>query len=383
MQTRSHSVVPSLGGASSDMRVRVALIDPYLGGSHLAWAAGLAATSSHEVSVFGHDARFWKWRMKGAHVTLAEDFAAAGGVGAFDVLLATGMLDLAAFQGLLRGSPLPSVLYLHESQLTYPSAPGETPDETYPVINWVSCLAADEVWFNSEYHRAVFFEELPRLLRRFPDYRHSDLVVRVVDKSRVVPVGVDCGDLAPRNERSGPPRILWNHRWEHDKAPEVFLELIDRLVERGNRFRLLLAGERVGESSTALTELTRRHADLIEVNAELDRAAYVDVLGRADIMISTARQEFFGVALTEAMAAGVLPIVPDRLVYPERIPSSLVERCCYGTFDEAVEKIERALDDPEGRRAAATALRAEAARFDWSVQATVYDDLLAAVAGQK
>lgn len=365
------------------MTVRVALVDPYLGGSHLAWAAGFAASSRHAVTVFGHDARFWKWRMRGAHVTLAEELSAAGGSDAFDVVLATGMLDLAAFQGLLRGARLPAVLYLHESQLTYPSAPGEERDETYPVINWVSCVAADQVWFNSEYHRTVFLEELPRLLRRFPDHRHSSLVGRVVDKSRVVPVGVDCGDLAPRAERSDPPRILWNHRWEHDKAPEVFLALVDRLVERGNEFRLLLAGERIGDSSEALTEITQRHADRIEVNAELDRASYVDALGRADIMVSTARQEFFGVALTEAMAAGVLPIVPDRLVYPERIPASLSERCCYRTFDEAIERIERALADPEGRRSAATPLMAEAARFDWSVQAPVYDDLLAAVAAQK
>jgi glycosyltransferase involved in cell wall biosynthesis len=365
------------------MTVRVALVDPYLGGSHLAWAAGLAAASRHPVSVYGHDARFWKWRMRGAHVTLADELMAAGGASAFDVVLATGMLDLAAFQGLLRGPRLPSVLYLHESQLTYPSAPGEDRDETYPVVNWVSCVAADEVWFNSEYHRAVFFEEVPRLLRRFPDHRHTDLIEAVADKSRVVPVGVDCGDLAPRQERSGPPRILWNHRWEHDKAPEVFLELVDRLVARGNDFRLLLAGERVGDSSEALTAMTQRHADRIEVNAELDRASYVDVLGRADIMVSTARQEFFGVALTEAMAAGVLPVVPDRLVYPERIPATLIERCCYRTFDEAIERIEDALGDHEGRRAAATPLMAEAARFDWSVQAPVYDELLAAVAVQK
>lgn len=363
--------------------MRVALIDPYLGGSHLAWAAGYAAASHHDVSVFGHDARFWKWRMRGAHVTLAEEYDTARASAAFDVVMATGMLDLAAFRGLASGPRIPAVLYLHESQLTYPSVPGETRDETYPVVNWVSCLAADEVWFNSEYHRTVFFEELPRLLRRFPDHRHSHLVDPVFAKSRVVPVGVDCADLAPRDARSGPPRILWNHRWEHDKAPEVFVEIVDRLVERGNEFRLLLAGERVGDSSDALRDLSTRHADLIDVNAELDRATYLETLGRADIMVSTARQEFFGVALTEAMAAGVLPIVPDRLVYPERIPSSLADRCCYHSVDEAVEKTERALHDAEGRRLAAKPLMAEAARFDWSVVAPLYDDMLDALAARQ
>ena len=177
------------------------------------------------------------------------------------------------------------------------------------------------------------------------------------------------------------PRILWNHRWEHDKAPEVFLEIVDRLVERGNEFRLLLAGERIGDSSEALREMSERHAGLIDVNGELDRAAYVAALASADIMVSTARQEFFGVALTEAMAAGVLPIVPRRLVYPERIPDSLVERCCYDDVVGAVEKIEWALRHPAERRAAAPILAGEAARYDWAIQATLYDELLAAVVG--
>lgn len=361
------------------MPLRVALIDPYLGGSHLAWAAGYAGASIHDVSVFGHDARFWKWRMRGAHVTLAEELCAAGGAGEFDVLLATGMLDLAAFQGLLQGTRRPAVLYLHESQLTYPSAPGEVADETYPMVNWVSCLAATEVWFNSAYHRNVFFEEIPRLLRRFPDYRHGDLVDRVEHKSRVVPVGVDCADLAPAGRHQDVPRILWNHRWEHDKAPEVFLEIVDRLVERGNEFRLLLAGERIGDSSEALREMTERHGAIIDVNGELDRAAYVAALGAADIMVSTARQEFFGVALTEAMAAGVFPIVPDRLVYPERIPGSLAERCCYDDVSEAVEKIEWAFGHRSHLEAAAPVLMAEAASFDWTIQAPIYDELLAGV----
>ena len=110
------------------MTLQVALIDPYLGGSHLAWAAGYAGSSDHDVTVLGHDAKFWKWRMRGAHVTLEQDFRTAGGSEEFDVILATGMLDLAGFQGLMSGSRLPSVLYLHESQLTYPSAPGERTD---------------------------------------------------------------------------------------------------------------------------------------------------------------------------------------------------------------------------------------------------------------
>ena len=47
-----------------------------------------------------------------------------------------------------------------------------------------------------------------------------------------------------------------------------------------------------------------------------DRSRYLEILGRCDVVASTARHEFFGVAFTEAMAAGGSPLAPDRLNYP-------------------------------------------------------------------
>ena len=38
-------------------------------------------------------------------------------------------------------------------------------------------------------------------------------------------------------------------------------------------------------------------------------------------MLSTARHEFFGVAVVEALLAGCLPWLPDRLSYPELLPA--------------------------------------------------------------
>ena len=39
-------------------------------------------------------------------------------------------------------------------------------------------------------------------------------------------------------------------------------------------------------------------------------------------MLSTARHEFFGMAVVEAMQCGCLPWLPDRLSYPELLPES-------------------------------------------------------------
>ena len=37
-------------------------------------------------------------------------------------------------------------------------------------------------------------------------------------------------------------------------------------------------------------------------------------------MLSTARHEFFGIAVAEALRAGCLPWLPARLSYPELLP---------------------------------------------------------------
>ena len=58
-----------------DRRMRVLLVEPYLGGSHADWATGLARHSTHEVGGRA-PGRHWRWRMRGGPVTLAEQAAA-------------------------------------------------------------------------------------------------------------------------------------------------------------------------------------------------------------------------------------------------------------------------------------------------------------------
>jgi hypothetical protein len=44
-------------------------------------------------------------------------------------------------------------------------------------------MAADSVLFNSRFHLESFFEELPRLLKHFPDYNELDTVKILRSKS--------------------------------------------------------------------------------------------------------------------------------------------------------------------------------------------------------
>lgn len=226
------------------------LLSPYHTGSHRAWAEGYHRHSRHQIRLLTLPGRFWKWRMQGGAIELAS--LARHLLQTHerpDVILATDMLNLTAWLGLLRSdlpASIPTLLYMHENQLTYPPRPGESPDLTYAMINWISQLAATHTLFNSHFHRASWFDELPRLLKQFPDYSNLQDIESVYTRSHVLPVGIDCTPFPLRVETvqsPQPPLIVWNQRWEYDKRPDRFFALLYRLHNDGVRFRLAVAGK--------------------------------------------------------------------------------------------------------------------------------------------
>jgi glycosyltransferase involved in cell wall biosynthesis len=365
--------------------LRVLLIEPYCGGSHRAWAEGYARHSRHQVDLLTMPARFWKWRMEGAAATLAEE--AARLPERPDVLLVTDMLNLPAFLGLTRRylGDMPAVLYCHENQLTYPFPPGEKRDLTYGLINWLSMLAADRVLFNSHYHQAAWFDELPRLLKHFPDYTHLHRIAGVQAKSSVLPVGCDLRrfDQVPEERQAdAPPLILWNQRWEYDKDPATFFRALDVLAQEGVAFRVALAGENVRQEPHEFIAARERLGERVVHYGHASRQAYAHLLRQADVVVSTAIHEFFGVAIVEAIYCGCFPVLPRRLSYPELIPAAWQQDCLYDDWEGLLARLRRVLSHPERRRQATQALRTGAARFDWNALAPAYDAVMAETLSQ-
>jgi glycosyltransferase involved in cell wall biosynthesis len=355
----------------------VLLLVPYYGGSHRAWAQGYAAHSAHRVHLVSLPARFWKWRMQGGALTLAEEAEALGTQP--DVILATDMVNLPAFLGLMRQrlASVPVALYCHENQLTYPLQEGEKRDLTYGMINWLSMVAADRVFFNSRFHVEDWFDELPRLLSHFPDCSHGHRIAGVRQRSQVLPVGcdlkrLDAGEGASRS-LDEPPLVLWNQRWEYDKNPREFLSALDVLAADGVPFRVALAGKSCRQTAAEFEAAQQRLGARVVHFGFASATAYRRLLRTADIVVSTANHEFFGVAVVEAIYGGCWPLLPTRLSYPEIIPESLHADHLYEGFDELVGRLRSLLAAPGPARRPDPALRAAVARYDWRQLATVYD----------
>lgn len=357
--------------------MRILLLAPYCGGSHRAWAEGYVTHSQHDVVLLGLAARFWKWRMQGGSVTLAEKARALDRRP--DLILATDMLNLPAFLSLTRDflADTPTALYCHENQLTYPLPEGERRDLTYGMINWLSMLAAERVFFNSRFHRDDWFAALPNMLKHFPDYTHLHWVPRVRDKAGLLPVGIDLHrlDRVPAQERSdGPPVILWNQRWEYDKAPSVFFQALDALVDDGVAFRVVIMGKNHRRHAPEFEAAQQRLGEQVIHFGHATDAAYPALLRRSDIVISTAVHEFFGIAILEAIYSGCFPVLPDRLSYPELIPKPQHDVCIYGDFEGLLARLRWALTNTNAARAVAGQLRSSVTRFDWDKMARIYDE---------
>ena len=233
--------------------MKICLIEPFHAGSHASWAEEYARCSRHDIELLTLTGRHWKWRMHGGAVTLARQFL-AGGCDP-DLLLVSDMLDLTTFLALTRHktSALPTALYFHENQLTYPWSPADADpvqqrDAHYAFINYTSALAADAVLFNSRYHLQAFTGELPAFLKSFPDQNELGSLELLAAKSSVLPLALDLRRLdryrpEPPKATTAPPLILWNHRWEYDKGPEEFFAALYRLQDEDVPFEVAILGE--------------------------------------------------------------------------------------------------------------------------------------------
>lgn len=354
----------------------VLIVDPWLGGSHERWAREYVTFSNLKVEVIGLSARHWKWRMQGGALTMArrlQDWVSEHGKPGR--LILSSMIDLAAFRGLLPADlrRVPIDLYFHENQFAYPWEDSAV-DRTYQWLNITSALAADRVFFNSDWNRRSFLEKGERFLRQLPAPRETGVFARLKSESEVLPLGIDCGAidsaLTESESNTGVPRLLWNHRLEHDKNPfDCFAELC-QLQEEGQDFELIILGEDYRNKPEGVDALLQQLEPRIIQQGYLEsRGEYLSWLGKADILPVTAQHDFFGLSVVEALYAGAYPVLPNALVYPEHLPENQ-QHLLYQDFGKALRK---SLSD--FRTYDPVPIREKLRSYDWPKLVARYDRL--------
>lgn len=359
--------------------MRVLLIEPYYGGSHRAWVDGYHQHTHHDIALLTLPAQFWKWRMQGGAVTLARMVHEQNLRP--DVILASDMFNLATFRALTHTLNCPILMYFHETQLTYPQNSRQKHGWQYGFVNYISALAADAVYFNSRYHRDAFFAILPNMLKHFGDYNELETVNALRRKSDVLSLGLDLkryDAFAAPSRSDEPPIILWNHRWEEEKDPDALFHALYRLADEGIAFRVAITGENFRRQPMEFEAARDRLGDrVIQYGFMPDFARYARLLWQADYVVSTANQDFFGGAVAEAIYCGCVPVLPNRLNYPDLLPESAHEACLY-PHSALYWRLRSFLT---GETTVDTSpLRQYIAQFDWTYMAPIYDGTISSLA---
>lgn len=386
--------------AEGKSRLRVLFLEPFNGGSHAAFAQGLAGHSAHEVVVSGLPPRHWKWRMHGAALTFSEEYADRRRRGeSWDLILLTSLIDVSDFRARIcrsTGPHPPLLFYLHETQFDYPSDLGADRDARYGFRNLLSLVASDYALFNSASHRRRFLADAESFLRTLPKPVPKGLIREARAKSGVLYPGVEGPRVVSRtnkdkdrgnrgcftfkHDRKG-PLILWNHRWEHDKNPDVFFSALQAIDTPQLPWQLAVAGERYRHAPPVFAEAREKLDHRIAHFGYLEeRAAYRRLLEESDIVVSTSRQENFGLSVVEAILAGAIPLLPSRLSYPELLPREAHDLLLYGSDGELPGLLRLVLQSPDRFRSVADLAEARLRNYRWEYQAPRFDRVMERIA---
>lgn len=356
------------------------LLSGYDAGSHSYWRKGLERhLPDIEWTVITLPARYFSWRIRGNPISFLSQFSAELSA-EYDVIVATSMVDLATLKGIVPTlANTPALMYFHENQFEYPKTQNQSASIEPQMVNLYAAMAADSLVFNSEFNRDSFFSGVDELMAKLPDYVINNLSASLANKASVLPVPIDREwfDLPRRDERSStqPIKILWNHRWEYDKGPDRLLAFIDALKRKTDLFELHIVGEAFRQVPHAFEQIQQTHAEHIKTFGYIDDGpSYKALLAQCDVVLSTAIHECLGVSVMEAVSAGCLPLVPDRLSYPSLIPSKYRYLSCLDSIEqEAIEAVDHLLTMDFSTDAL---LRASFEQYSWPELSNLYRDKL-------
>ena len=364
-------IVPNINDS-----MKILLLSAYDAMSHQYWRKGLiTAFPEHDWTILALPARYFSWRLRGNSLSWAygeRETLTAG----YDLIICTSMTDLSALKGMVPElAGIPAICYFHENQFAYPASDRQQQSVEPLILNLYSALAADQVLFNTGYNQQTFLGGVEKLLKKLPDFVPADVMKTLQAKSAVLPVPLP--ETVYRDHQileDQPLQIVFNHRWEYDKAPERMFAALKLLVAREVPFTVHVVGQSFRQVPSVFAEMK---TELEKYIGEWGYVASVDdyrqLLQSSDVVLSTAIHDFQGIAVLEGVAAGCRPVVPDRLAYPE-----LFAKCYrYKSFSNAPDKEAEALANHleslvkmkrEGRWESAPDVRG----LGWSVLASSY-----------
>ncbi len=308
--------------------------------------------------------------MHGGAITLAYEFL--NYAKRPDLIICSDMLNLPIFKSICHDKikNIPVVIYFHENQISYPWSPDDNDVERnrdfhYYYINYTSSLVSHWNLFNSHYHKSSYFSGLEKYLKKMPDYHNEQTIDEISNKSSVLYLGCDLkkfdlpGNYSYDSDR---PIILWNHRWEFDKNPELFFNTLIKLKQDGPDI--------FAKAADILRD------EIIQIGYCESFQEYRDWLWKADIIPVTSIQDFFGISIVESVYCNTLHLLPERLSYGELFDESNNPDLFYKNDKDLYIKLKNNILNVGKTRARAEEIATLIKKYGWMEMIIEYDKKL-------
>jgi len=170
----------------------------------------------------------------------------------------------------------------------------------------------------------------------------------------VIPLGVDLPPALPPATQTATPHILFLSRIDRKKGLELLLPALTQLATEGVSFHLTIAGTNPQDPDYEKSILDRFQtaplASPVTLSGFVSGAAKWALLRSADLFVLPSYYENFGIAVAEAMAAGVPVVISDRVHIWQEIQQTESGWIAACDVDSLTHQIRSALQDANERK---------------------------------
>uniref|UniRef100_A0A915ILW8 tRNA-queuosine alpha-mannosyltransferase n=1 Tax=Romanomermis culicivorax TaxID=13658 RepID=A0A915ILW8_ROMCU len=354
----------------------VLVIEPFYGGSHKQLIDLINQEFGEHCTIFTLSDKKWHWRARTSafhfSVVIPRDKNYDNFVFHFSKLFCTSTLNLTELLGLRPDlARIPSkIIYFHENQLVYPvNREKSRYDFQYGYMQILSCLCADLILYNSVFNMRSFLDKIDSFLNIIPiDSRPKGIAKTLESKGQVLyyPMVYPAVNNATM-KKEDILRIVWPHRWEHDKRPELFFDQLFKLKAENFDFEVVVLGESYEEKPDVFQRAQKELNDRIVHWGFANRKSdYYDLLKACHVAVSTAKHEFFGVSMLEAAHLDCFPLCPNNLAYPEIYP----KQCLYNSEAQLYKLLRNFCKNPKLATEKRRKVDIKFEKYDWKLLKT-------------
>jgi len=154
----------------------------------------------------------------------------------------------------------------------------------------------------------------------------------------------------------------------------IFFWVLSVLKEKNIPFKLALLGEKPGKISGNFKKAKKDFSDEIMAFGYVEsKNEYIALLKKGAIVVSTSIQENFGISIVEAVRMGCIPLLPNRLSYPEVMPKNYLNEILYSDKKELAVKLENILLNYSDYSDLRKELSLSMEKYSWQAMSKQYD----------